>query len=70
LTAAFVPVAAALSATDWVTGALGGLILVLEGLQQLGRYHDTWISYRGTCERLTIRLPSGLKAAELDTLPT
>lgn len=52
LTAAGVPVAAALSATGWVTAGLGGLILVLEGLQQLGQYHDTWISYRGTSERL------------------
>jgi Protein of unknown function (DUF4231) len=50
--AASVPVAAALSAEPWVTAALGGLILVLEGLQQLFQYHDTWISYRGTCERL------------------
>ncbi|MGC1815855.1 MAG: DUF4231 domain-containing protein, partial [Solirubrobacterales bacterium] len=36
----------------WVIAALGGAILVLEGLQQLGQYHDTWINYRGTCERL------------------
>jgi hypothetical protein len=50
--AASVPVAAALSAENWVIAALGGLILVLEGLQQLGQYHDTWISYRGTAERL------------------
>jgi hypothetical protein len=52
LAAASVPVAAALSAEEWVVAALGGLILVLEGIQQLGQYHDTWISYRGTCERL------------------
>jgi Protein of unknown function (DUF4231) len=52
LAAASVPVAAALSVENWVTAALGGLILVLEGIQQLGQYHDTWISYRGTCERL------------------
>jgi Protein of unknown function (DUF4231) len=52
LAAASVPVAAALSAAHWVIAALGGVILVLEGLQQLGQYHDTWINYRGTCERL------------------
>jgi Protein of unknown function (DUF4231) len=52
LAAASVPVAAAVSAAHWVIAALGGLILVLEGLQQLGQYHDTWINYRGTCERL------------------
>jgi hypothetical protein len=50
--AASVPVAAAVSAANWIIAALGGLILVLEGLQQLGQYHDTWINYRGTCERL------------------
>jgi Protein of unknown function (DUF4231) len=52
LAAAAVPVAAAVSAAHWIIAALGGLILVLEGLQQLGQYHDTWINYRGTCERL------------------
>ena len=52
LAAASVPVAAAVSAAHWIIAALGGVILVLEGLQQLGQYHDTWINYRGTCERL------------------
>ena len=52
ITAAGVPVAAALNAEHWILAALGGVILVLEGLQQLGQYHDTWISYRGTSERL------------------
>jgi hypothetical protein len=52
LAAAAVPVAAAVSAAHWLIAALGGVILVLEGLQQLGQYHDTWINYRGTCERL------------------
>jgi hypothetical protein len=52
LAAASVPVAAAVSAAHWLIAALGGVILVLEGLQQLGQYHDTWINYRGTCERL------------------
>jgi Protein of unknown function (DUF4231) len=52
LAAASVPVAAALSAAHWLLAAQGGVILVLEGLQQLGQYHDTWISYRATCEQL------------------
>jgi Protein of unknown function (DUF4231) len=52
LAAASVPVAAAASAAHWVIAALGGVILVLEGLQQLGQYHETWMNYRGTCERL------------------
>ena len=36
----------------WVTSALGVLILLLEGLQQLNRYHENWIAYRSTCEQL------------------
>ena len=35
-----------------VTGALGVLITVLEGLLQLNKYHENWISYRATCESL------------------
>jgi hypothetical protein len=35
-----------------VTAALGVLIAVLEGLQQLGQYHHNWITYRSTCESL------------------
>jgi hypothetical protein len=52
LAAASVPVAAALSAAHWLLAAQGGVILVLEGLQQLGQYHEQWISYRATCEQL------------------
>jgi hypothetical protein len=36
----------------WVTSALGVLIVVLEGLQQLNKYHENWIAYRSTCEQL------------------
>ena len=36
----------------WVAGGIGVLIVVLEGLQQLNRYHDLWSSYRSTCEAL------------------
>jgi hypothetical protein len=50
--AAGVPVAAAIEATAWVTAALGGLVLVLEGIQQLGQYQANWIAYRATCESL------------------
>jgi hypothetical protein len=35
-----------------VTGGLGVLITVLEGLLQLNKFHENWISYRATCESL------------------
>jgi hypothetical protein len=50
--AAAVPVAAAAGAPGWITAALGGVVLVLEGLQQLGQYQQNWITYRSTCESL------------------
>jgi Protein of unknown function (DUF4231) len=50
--AATVPVAAALSAGEAVTAALGAVILVIEGMQQVGQYHHTWITTRATCEAL------------------
>ena len=49
---AAVPVVAALHATAWVIAALGGVVLILEGLQQLGQYQANWLSYRSTCEAL------------------
>ena len=36
----------------WVTGALGVLITVLEGILQLNQYQQNWVSYRSTCEAL------------------
>src|SRR5262245_10102591 len=33
-------------------GALGVLIAIAEGIQQLNQHHANWISYRGTCELL------------------
>jgi hypothetical protein len=50
--AAVVPVVAAADATPWITAAVGGVVLVLEGLQQLNQYQQTWITYRSTCEAL------------------
>jgi hypothetical protein len=50
--AAAVPVAAAADAPGWITAALGGIVLVLEGVQQLGQYQANWIAYRSTCEAL------------------
>jgi hypothetical protein len=36
----------------WVTAVLGGLIVVLEGIQQLWQFNNLWISYRSTAEQL------------------
>ena len=43
---ASIPVVAGLHAPAAVTGSLGALIVVLEGVQQLFQYHDNWIRYR------------------------
>lgn len=50
--AAGIPVAATGSVPDWIVGAAGALIVVLESLQQLQQYQQNWITYRATCERL------------------
>ena len=52
VTAAAIPVAATGSVPDWIVGAAGALIVVLESLQQLQQYQQNWITYRATCERL------------------
>ena len=50
--AALIPVLARMTFLSWVTAALGVLIVILEGLQQLNQYHSNWIAYRSTCEAL------------------
>ena len=50
--AALVPVAAGQSAPAWITGGLGALIVVLEGIQQLFQLQPNWAAYRSTCEAL------------------
>jgi len=54
LSAAMIPFISALSLPRmmWVTGGLGVLITVLEGMLQLNQYQQNWISYRSTCESL------------------
>ena len=47
-----VPVLAAAEAAAWVTAGAGGIVLILEGLQQLGQFQHNWITYRSTCESL------------------
>jgi hypothetical protein len=50
--AAAVPVMASVHAAVWVTGGLGALVVVVEGIQQLGQFQANWINYRSTAEAL------------------
>jgi hypothetical protein len=50
--AAAIPVTAAAGASAAVAGAMGALIVVLEGAQQLFQFQPNWASYRSTCEAL------------------
>lgn len=52
--AALVPVFALATGnwTKWVTAGLGVLIAVLEGVQQVGRYHDNWVAGIATRDQL------------------
>ena len=54
LAAAIIPLLAGLGLphTIIVTGGLGVLITVLEGLLHLNQYQQNWINYRSTCEAL------------------
>ncbi len=54
LAAAVIPFIAALPIPheSLVTGSLGVLITVLEGLIHLNQYQQNWIAYRSTCEAL------------------
>jgi hypothetical protein len=38
--------------SGWITGALGVLITLFEGLLHLNQYQQNWASYRSTCEAL------------------
>jgi hypothetical protein len=50
--AAVVPLAAVLVWHPVVVGAIGILIIIAEGIQQLNQYQHNWITYRATCEAL------------------
>jgi hypothetical protein len=46
------PLTAAVGAAAWVPGALGAVVVVVEGFQQLNQYQQLWTSYRSTAEAL------------------
>jgi hypothetical protein len=52
--AAAIPVVSFLpvDGTKFATAALGALVAILAGLQQLGQFHNNWTSYRSTAEHL------------------
>jgi len=50
--AAIIPFSAGFSAPPQITGGMGMLIVVLEGLQGLNQYQHNWITYRATSEEL------------------
>jgi hypothetical protein len=50
--AAAIPVIAAVGASAAIGGALGAIIVVLEGMQQLFQFQQNWITYRTTAEAL------------------
>jgi hypothetical protein len=52
--AAMIPLMSAFSFPRimWVTGGLGVVITVLEGMLHLNQYQQNWIAYRSTCESL------------------
>jgi hypothetical protein len=54
LAAAMIPFLAGLSFrhVTLITGGLGVLITVLEGILHLNQYQQNWASYRSTCEQL------------------
>jgi len=54
LAAATIPLLAAVGRPQisMVTGGLGVLITVLEGMLHLNQYQQNWINYRSTCEAL------------------
>jgi hypothetical protein len=53
--AASIPVLSSLApdaVPRWVLGALGALVAVIEGIQQVFQFHANWIAYRATGEEL------------------
>lgn len=53
IAAAAVPVMASVHAAVWVTGGLGALVVVVEGVLQLFQFEANWINYRSTGEALS-----------------
>lgn len=50
--AALIPVVVSVNVSGWVTGGLGSLVVVVEGIQQLYQFQELWLAYRSTAEAL------------------
>lgn len=50
--AALVPLVSGLDGYAPLAGALGVVVVIVEGLQHINQHHDNWIRYRATCEDL------------------
>src|SRR3954451_19411620 len=48
----FVPVFKDYLPAAWITGTLGVMITVIEGMLHLNQNQQNWIAYRSTCESL------------------
>lgn len=52
IVAAAVTICAALSVAAWVTASLGGVVVVIQGLQQLFQWQMNWITARQSSETM------------------
>ena len=52
ISAAAIPVVASFNADPAIAAVLGGLIVVVEGFQQLNQYQQNWALYRSNAEAL------------------
>lgn len=50
--AAIIPFSAGFQWPVIITGLLGVLVVIIEGVQSLFQYYHNWITYRSTCEYL------------------
>jgi hypothetical protein len=53
VTAASIPVVAGTGASGWITGGLGAVVVVSQGISELYNFHGNWLSYRRTASELT-----------------
>jgi hypothetical protein len=49
---ATIPLVAGMSFSTWITGGLGVVVVLVEGVLSMNEYHAHWIAYRSTCEAL------------------
>jgi hypothetical protein len=50
--AALIPISAGLNLSSYITGGLGAVIVIFEGIQGLYQFQQNWTTYRSTAEAL------------------